>query len=167
MCVPRCQRCQALNHECYGLSDKVCGRCQRDKKTCQDVIVEGKLPIACVWEWETKPLVVDPVPATQHRIVPMVVPPVPVTMLVKKVTVKGKAPVRRTTCPCPRKVTRVQSPSPVVVEAPRPDLGVSGPSAVPWPPLFEESILSGSGEVGAEVPVSLGEQPQAMPLRSD
>jgi len=150
VCVPRCQRCQALNHECYGLSDKVCGRCQQDKKTCQDVVVEGKLPIACGWEWEAKPLVVDPVPATQHCIVPAVVPPIPATMLVKKVTVKGKAPVCQTTHPCPRKVTWVQSPSPIVVEAP-------GPSVAPQPPFFEESIPSGSGEVGADVPVSLGE----------
>ena len=117
---------------------------------CQDIIVEGKLPIACGWEWEAKPLVVDPVPATQCRIVPMVVPPVPVTMLANKVTMKKKAPVCQTTRPRPRKVTRVQSPSPVVVEAPR-------PSVAPWPPLFEESIPSGSGEVGADVPVSLGE----------
>ena len=117
---------------------------------CQDVVVEGKLPIACGWEWEAKPLVVDPVPATQRRIVPTVVPPVPATTPAKKVTAKGKAPVCWTTHPRPHKVTRVQSPSPDVIEAPR-------PSVAPWPPLFEESIPSGSSEVGADVPVSLGE----------
>src|SRR5882724_7583298 len=42
--APTCQRCQSLRHECYGLPDRVCGRCQRDKKTCQDVVVEGKSP---------------------------------------------------------------------------------------------------------------------------
>ena len=117
---------------------------------CQDVIVEGKLPIACGWEWEAKPLVVDPVPATQHCIVPAVVPPIPATMPAKKVTAKGKAPFRRMTRPRPCKVTQVQSLSPVVIEAP-------GPSVAPRPPLFEESIPSGSSEVGADVPVSLGE----------
>src|SRR5882724_5979280 len=40
---PMCQWCQTLSHECYGLSDKVCGQCQHDKKTYQDVIVKGKL----------------------------------------------------------------------------------------------------------------------------
>src|SRR5882724_9642110 len=40
--APTCQRCQSLRHECYGLPDWVCGRCQCDKKTCQDVVVEGK-----------------------------------------------------------------------------------------------------------------------------
>ena len=45
-----CQQCQALSHECYGLPNKVCGQCQRDKKTCQDVVVEGEslLPITLV-----------------------------------------------------------------------------------------------------------------------
>src|SRR5882724_211336 len=102
-------------------------------------------------------LVVDPVPAPQHRVVPAVVPPAPATTPVKRVAAKGKAPTRRTTHPRPRKVTRVPSLSPVVVEAPQLDLGVAGPSASPRPPLFEESIPSGGGEVGTNVPVSLGE----------
>src|SRR5882724_3825745 len=102
-------------------------------------------------------LVVDPVPAPQCRVVPAVVPPAPATTPVKRVAAKGKAPIRQTTRPCPHKVTWVPSPSPVVIEAPLPDLGVAGPSAALWPPLFEESILSGSGEVRANVPVSLGE----------
>ena len=113
--------------------------------------------IAGVWEWEAKLLVVDPVPATQRRVVPTVVPPMPATTPVKKITAKGKAPVRQTTRPRPRKVTWVPSLSPVVVEAPWPDLGVARPSAAPRPPLFEESIPLGGGEVGANVPVSLGE----------
>src|SRR5882724_2980044 len=102
-------------------------------------------------------LVVDQVPASQRRVAPTVVPPAPATTPAKRVAAKGKAPTRRTTRPRPRKVTRVLSLSPVIVEAPRPDLGVAGPSAAPWPPLFEESVPSGSGEVGADVPVSLGE----------
>jgi len=40
--VPTCQRCQELHHECYGLPDRVCSHCQCDKKTCQDVVVEGE-----------------------------------------------------------------------------------------------------------------------------
>src|SRR5882724_3195772 len=102
-------------------------------------------------------LVVDPVPSPQCRVVPVVVPPAPATMPAKRVAAKGKAPIRRTTRPHPRKVTWVPSPSPVVVEAPRHDLGVAGPSATLRPPLFEESIPSGGGEVGTNVPVSLGE----------
>src|SRR5882724_6131578 len=102
-------------------------------------------------------LVVDQVPASQRRVAPTVVPPTPATTLAKRVAAKGKAPIRRMTHPRPRKVTRVLSPSPVIIKAPRPDLGVAGPSADSRPPLFEESIPSGSGEVGADVPVSLGE----------
>jgi len=124
---------------------------------CQDVVVEGKLPIACVWEWETKPLVVDPVPATQRHIVPVVVPPMPATMPAKKVAAKGKAPVHWMTRPHARKVTWVPSPSPGVFEVPRPDLGVARPSAALRLPLFKESIPSGSGEIGADMPVPLGE----------
>jgi len=40
--VPMCQHCQTLQHECYRLPDQVCSQCQRDKKTCQDAVVEGK-----------------------------------------------------------------------------------------------------------------------------
>ena len=88
------------------------------------------------------------------------VPPMPVTMPEKKVTVKGKAPVHQMTRPRPRKVTQVPSPSPGVVEAPRPNLGAAGPSAAPWLPLFKESIPSGNGEIGADVPVPLGGSPK-------
>jgi len=124
---------------------------------CQDIVVEGKLPISCAWYLGTETLVVDPVPATQCRVVPMVAPPVPETMPAKKVTVKGKAPVRRTTCPCTHKVTQVLSPLPGVVEAPRLDPVVSRPSSALQPPLFEESILSSSGEIGPNGPMPLGE----------
>ena len=34
---------QMLRHKCYGLADKVCGRCQCDKKTCHNVVVEVSL----------------------------------------------------------------------------------------------------------------------------
>src|SRR5882724_3692859 len=40
--VPTCQRCRTLQHRCYGLAGKACGLCQRDKKPCQDVVVEGE-----------------------------------------------------------------------------------------------------------------------------
>jgi len=39
---PRCQHCQTLRHQCYGLAEKVCGRCQWDKKMCQDMVIEGE-----------------------------------------------------------------------------------------------------------------------------
>jgi len=38
-----CQLCHTLSHEFYGLSDKVCDLFKCDKKTYQNVIVEGKL----------------------------------------------------------------------------------------------------------------------------
>jgi len=65
----------------------------------------------------TETLVVDPVPATQHQVVFMVAPPTPATMPAKKVSVKGKAPVHRTTRPHTCKVTWVPSLSPGVAEA--------------------------------------------------
>ena len=34
--VPTCERCTKLKHTCYGLPEKVCRRCQRDKKPCLD-----------------------------------------------------------------------------------------------------------------------------------
>ena len=37
--VPTCERCTQLKHACYGLPEKVCGRCQRDKKPCLDPVV--------------------------------------------------------------------------------------------------------------------------------
>ena len=39
---PRCQHCQTLRHQCYGLAEKFCSRFQQDKKTCQDMVVEGE-----------------------------------------------------------------------------------------------------------------------------
>ena len=41
----RSQHCQTLRHECYSLANKVCGQCQCDKKTCHDVVIEGKFPL--------------------------------------------------------------------------------------------------------------------------
>jgi len=38
-----CQHCQTLEHTCYGFAKKVCGQCQCDKKTFQDVVVMGTL----------------------------------------------------------------------------------------------------------------------------
>ena len=87
----------------------------------------------------------------------MMVPPTPATTLVKKVAAKGKAPVCQMTRPCTHKVTQVPSPLPGVVKAPRPYLGVARPSAALRLPLFKESIPSGSGEIGADMPVPLGE----------
>ena len=55
------------------------------------------------------------------------------------------------------KVTQVSSPSPGVSEAPGHNHPVAGPSDTPQPPLFEEHIPSGSGEIGPEVPMPSGE----------
>ena len=112
-------------------------------------------------ELGTEELVVDPVPASQCQVLPMVAPSMPETTLKKKVTAKGKGPIHWMTRPCACKVTWVPSPSPGVSEVPRPDLPVTGPSAMPWPPLFEDSILSGGGNVGPDVPVPPGEYFQA------
>src|SRR5882724_2995554 len=68
----------------------------------------------------TEELVVDSVTATQCQVLPMVAPPVPVTMPQKQVPVKGKAPIHQTTRPRARKVMWAPSPSPGVVEVPRP-----------------------------------------------
>jgi len=70
--------------------------------------------------------------------------------------VKGKAPTRRTTRPRPRKVTRVLSPSPVIVEAPGPILGLPG-LVLRRGHLFEESIPSAAVRWGPMFPVSLSE----------
>jgi len=78
-------------------------------------------------------------------------------MPAKKVSVKGKAPVHRTTHPHPHEVMQVPSPSPGVAEASRLNPLDAGPSAALWPPLFEESLLLGSGEIGPDGPMPLGE----------
>src|SRR5882672_4417764 len=41
-CIPICQQCSKLGHACSGLADRVCGRCMRDHKVCQEVVVEGE-----------------------------------------------------------------------------------------------------------------------------
>ena len=123
------------------------------------VIVPGELG--------TEELVVDPVPAAQCQVLPMVAPSVPATMPKKKVAVKGKPPIHRMTHPHAQKVTRVPSPLPGVVEVPRPDLPVTGPSATLWLPLYEDSILLGSGEIRPDVPIPPGEYPQATSLGYD
>ena len=118
-------------------------------------------------ELGTEELVVDLVPVAQCQAPLMVAPSMPATMPQKKVPAKGKAPIHQMTHPHARKVTRVPSPSPGVTEASQPDPVVARPSAVLWPPLFEESLPSGSGEIRADVPVPLGELPQVISLRSD
>ena len=105
----------------------------------------------------TETLVVDPVPATQHRVVLAVAPPMPATMPEQKVTAKGKAPVCWMTRPHTHKVMQVPSPSPGVAEAPRPNPPVAGPSAALRPPLFKESILLGSGKIRPDVSIPPGE----------
>jgi len=108
-------------------------------------------------ELGTEELVVDPVPAAQCRVLPTVAPSMPETMPKKRAAVKGKAPICRTNCPHSQKVTQIPSPSPGVVEAPRPDPPVASPSAAPWPPLFEESLPLGSGKVGPDITKPPGE----------
>src|SRR5882672_3089263 len=40
-----CQRCAKLGHACSGLADCVCGRCMRDHKVCQEVVVDGEFSL--------------------------------------------------------------------------------------------------------------------------
>src|SRR5882724_6662427 len=98
--VPTCQQCQALRHECYGLPDWVCGRCQRDKKTCQDVVVVGKSPSHFLGYLWADTVVVDSFPAARRWVRLNVAPVKPPTQL-KRVASKGKATSRPTTRPCP------------------------------------------------------------------
>ena len=44
-----CKHCQTLGHEFYGLADKVSSQCQWDKKTCQDIVVEGESVPLLTW----------------------------------------------------------------------------------------------------------------------
>jgi len=43
MWVLTCQCCRDLHHECYGLADRSAVSAIANKKTCQDVVVEGEL----------------------------------------------------------------------------------------------------------------------------
>src|SRR5882724_10705482 len=85
-----CQRGQALRHECYGLPDRVCGRCQHDKKTCQDVKVIGKSPSHFLGYLWADTVVVDSLPAACHWVRLNVAPVKPPTQL-KRAASKGKA----------------------------------------------------------------------------
>jgi len=88
--VPTCQRCQDLHHECYGLADRVCSQCQRDKKTCQDVVVKGEvLRLAPVCLHADMLVVISALVAPRRG--RQTVAPVKPPTQVKQVATKGKA----------------------------------------------------------------------------
>jgi len=86
---PICQHFQMLGPQCYGLANKVCGRCQHDKKMCQDVLVEGESPCPVPDCFLADASVVDPVPISPFRDHPMVAPAKLLTQA-KWVATKGK-----------------------------------------------------------------------------
>ena len=137
-----CQHCHTLGHKCYGLANKFCGQCQQDKKTCQDVVVEGELFSVTPVCLDTDILVVDSVP---------VIPPL------KKVATKGKTVPHHMTQPRACKVMQVISPSPVVAGVPSPNPPIAGTSMVTQLPLFKEPVQLGGEEVGPVAPASSGE----------
>ena len=108
-------------------------------------------------ELGTEKLVVDPVPAAQCWVLPTVSPSAPATPPKKRATAKGKAPNCQMNHPHAQKVMQISSPLPGITEAPRPDPPVVSPSAALRPPLFEESLPSGSGEVRPDVPIPTDE----------
>ena len=154
--VPMCQQCQALRHECYGLPDRVCGRCQRDKKTCQDVVVVGKSPSHFLGYLWADTVVVDSLPAAHHWVRLNVAPVKPPTQP-KRAASKGKATSRPTTRPRPRKVTRVASPTPEVADVEVLPPPIAGPSRVGRSPLFVDSVGSGDDHIEKGAPTSSGE----------
>src|SRR5882724_1634330 len=65
--APICQRCRTLRHECYGLAVKAYGQCQRDKKPCQDLVVEGELSTGLLNCPLVDAMVVDSRPVAPRR----------------------------------------------------------------------------------------------------
>ena len=137
-----------LGHKCYRLADKVCGRCQCNKKTCQDILVEGELPCLVPDCFLADALVVDLVAVSLHRDCPMVAPAKPPTQP-KWVAAKGKgkAVLHPMIRPHACKVTRVTSPMLEVVKvvALTP---VTGPSREDLPALFEAPVVLGGEGIG-------------------
>ena len=140
--ITTCQHCQTLQHDCYGLAAKACGQCQHDKKTCQDIVVEGELPHVLLGRPCTDVIVVYPglvAPCQAHQ----TVAPVNHPTQSKQVATKGKAASRPMTCPQACKVTRVTSPMPEVIEVLALTPPVAGLSQMGPPALFEGPIVLG------------------------
>src|SRR5882724_6166114 len=154
--APTCQRCQSLRHECYGLPDRVCGRCQRDKKTCQDVVFVGKSPSHFLGYLWADMVVVDSLPAARHWVRLNIAPVKPLTQP-KRAASKGKVTSRPTTRPCLRKVTRVTSPTPEVADVEVLLPTIAGPSRAGHSPLFVDSVGSGDDHIEKGAPASSGE----------
>ena len=148
-----CQHCQTLQHECYSLTDTVCGQCQWDKKTCQDVIVKGEPFSLDINFPSTETVVVDPVPAA-HCWVHLTVAPTKSATQPKKVTAKGKAVSQMVTQPQASKIMQVTSPSPGVAEVTGPTPPVTWPSWTTCPPLFKEPAMSGAEDIGKVAPAT-------------
>src|SRR5882724_5111495 len=154
--VPTCQQCRTLRHGCYGLAGKACGQCQRDKKPCQDVVVEGESSTGLLNCPLVDAMVVDPRPVSPRR-ARQTVAPVNPPIQPKRVATKGKAASHSTTRPRPRKVTRVASPTPDIVEGLVPTPSVAGPSRVGPPVLFEGPVVSSEDRVRRDVAMLSGE----------
>ena len=125
--ITTCQHCQTLRHNFYGLAAKACGQCQRDKKTCQDVVVQGELPHVLLGCPCTDVMIVDPGPVAPCGACQTVAPVNHLTQS-KQVATKGKAASCPMMCPQARKVTRVTSPMPGVIEVLALTPPVAGPS---------------------------------------
>jgi len=139
--VPMCQHCQMLHHKCYSLANKVCGHCQCDKKTCQDMVVEGKSSFQDISVPSSDSLVVYLVPAAHHWVCPMVAP-----TRARKVAAKGNEVVHLATHLWACKVTWIASPSPKAAISTPP---VAGPSGVMCPPLFDKASPLGDEGIGS------------------
>src|SRR5882724_3907396 len=154
--APICQCCRTLRHECYGLAVKACGQCQHDKKPCQDLVVEGESSTGLLNCPLVDTMVVDSRPVAPRR-ARQTVAPVDPPIQPQRVANKGKAVSRPTTRPRPRKVTRVASPTPDIVEVLVPMPSVAGPSRVGPPVLFEGLVVSSEDGVRRDVAMPSGE----------
>src|SRR5882724_3180617 len=156
MRAPICQCCRTLRHEYYGLAVKACGQCQRDKKPCQDLVVEGESSTGLLNCPLVDAMVVDPRPVAPCR-ARQTVAPVDPPIQPQHVATKGKAASHPTTRPQPRKVTRVASPTPDIVKGLVPTPSVAGPSRVGPPVLFEGPVISSEDGVRRDVAMPSGE----------
>ena len=153
-CIPMCQRCQALHHECYGLPDRVCGCCQRDKRPVKTLWLRVSLFFDFLTVFRIDPMVVDSMPSA-CRVFWTMAPVKPPTQP-RKVAPKGKAVPHPTMRPCVHKVTQIVTLMPEVAKAEAPPPPIAVPSQASHSPLFEEAFGLGDEQVGKGAPTSSG-----------
>src|SRR5882724_10398101 len=151
--VPTCQHCQDLRHKCYGIANRVCGRCQCKKKTFQDVVVKGESFCFPLCGYHADMMAVDSVLVAPRRVHPTVAPVKTLTQS-KRVATRGKASPCPMTRPWAHKVTRIASPMPEAVALTTP---VMGPSRPDHPTLFVDPIVLGDEGIGGSAPAMSGE----------